>query len=170
MNFDSLAEGIAQGDEKAFEKLYIKLYKLVFSVCFSVVKTEATANDLSQETFISVWNNSKDFRGKGYKSWILKIAKNKALNYLQKQKREVLVDFSEDPQFYNKENGDTDTETKIILKFAIEKLCQQDREIVLLKNSGLKEREIAEYLGVPRGTVAWRYSEAIKILKKQVEG
>ncbi|MBQ7760850.1 MAG: sigma-70 family RNA polymerase sigma factor [Clostridia bacterium] len=170
MNFDSLAKSIAQGDEKAFEKLYIKLYKLVFSVCFSILKIEATANDLSQETFISVWKNTKDFRGNGYKSWILKIAKNKSINYLQKQKREISVDFSEDPKFVNSESGDTDTETKVMLKFAIEKLCQQDREIVLLKNSGLKEREIAEHLGIPRGTVAWRYSEAIKILKKQVEG
>ena len=93
MNFDSLAERVAMGDEKAFEQLYNKLYKLVFSICLSVIRTEATANDLSQETFISVWNNTKDFRGKGYKTWILKIAKNKALNYLQRQKREMLVDF-----------------------------------------------------------------------------
>ena len=169
MNFDSLAERVAMGDEKAFEQLYNKLYKLVFSVCLSVIRTEATANDLSQETFISVWNNTMDFRGKGYKTWILKIAKNKALNYLQRQKREMLVDFLEDPQFINIDNGETDTETKIILKIAIEKLSQQDREIVLLKSSGLKEREIADYLEIPRGTVAWRYREALKLLKKQVE-
>jgi DNA-directed RNA polymerase specialized sigma24 family protein len=42
-------------------------------------------------------------------------------------------------------------------------------KIILMKNSGAKMKEIAEILQMPRGTVSWRYSEALKILKKYLE-
>ena len=169
MSFDSMAKKIAVGDEKTFEKLYNSLYRIVFSICYSITKSEAIANDLSQETFVTVWNNSCRVNGKGYKTWILTIARNKSLNYIKKYGKEIAVDFSESENYLNNENNHFDLEKQIILKNAIENLSQQDREIVLLKNAGLKHREIAEYLGIPSGTVSWRYSEAIKILKKQVE-
>lgn len=167
MSFDNLAERIANKDERAFEELYKKINKAVFSVCFGVIKNEAVAIELSQDTFITVWNNVNSFRGIGFKTWILTIAKNKSINYLNKRKKEVITDFSEDEYYIS--NNDYNVEDSVILKCAIEKLNEIDREIVLLKNSGMKMKEIAEYLKIPRGTISWRYSEALKTLKKEIE-
>lgn len=167
MNFDSLAKKIANRDEHAFEELYKNINKAVFSVCLSVVKNETVAVDLSQDTFVAVWDSIDTFKGVGFKTWILTIAKNKSINYLNKRKREVLTDFSEDE--YHMESNDADIESSLILKSALEKLNEQDRQIVLLRNSGMKMKEIAEYLNIPRGTASWRYSESLKILKKEVE-
>lgn len=167
MDFDSLAKKIAKRDERAFEELYNKLNKAVYSVCLGIIKNEAVAVDLSQDTFVAVWNNAYAFKGVGFKTWVLTIAKNKSINYLNKRKREVITDFSEEEYHIADQNADIEGST--ILKCALEKLNEQDRQMVLLKNSGMKMKEIAVYLGIPRGTASWRYSEALKILKKEVE-
>lgn len=170
MSFDALAEKIANKDEKAFEAVYEKMNKLVFSICYSIVKSQSVASDISQDTFVAVWSYAEGFKGNGFKAWILTIARNKALNYLEKQKREINIDFTESEDYTPTDEGEIDAETKITLHDALNKLDTKDRQIVLLKNSGMKMKEIAEYLNMPRGTASWRYKEAINKLKKYMEG
>ena len=178
MNFDGLAKKIAVGDEKAFESVYNQISKLVFSVCYGIVKSDSVASELTQDTFVTVWTYSGEFKGGSYKSWILTIAKNKSLNYLEKAKREISVDFTEKTDSVSIIDGESveisqeevDAETKITLKMALDKLDHFERQIVLLRNSGMKMKEVALYLKIPRGTASWKYKEALKKLKKFMEG
>lgn len=167
MSLDSLAQKIARGDERAFEELYNKTRQAVYSVCLGVVRVHMTAEELMQDTFVTVWTHSGEFKGHGYKTWILTIAKNKSLNYLKKQSREVAVDFSENEDIGSYES---DMALSVTIRAALDTLDPIDRQIVLLRNSGVKAKEIAEYLGIPRGTVSWKYTEALKKLKKYMEG
>ena len=175
MSLDHLANRIAKQDQEAFAELYEKTRKIVYSICLSIVKDGGIAEELTQDTFVSVWSEIGKFRGKGLKTWVLTIAKNKALNVLRKRKRETVVDFFEnegtlgnyaEETVYSIENNIT---TNLVLSAALELLDAVDRQIVLLKNSGMKTKEIAEFLAMPRGTVSWRYSEALKTLKKYLE-
>ena len=167
MNLDTLSEKIARRDEKAFAELYEKTRTLVYSVCLSIVKNHGIAEELTQETFVAVWLKIHSFEGRGFKTWLLTIAKNKALNELRARKREFAVDFSENDTL----GGvfEPNAELGIALSMALERLDETDRQIVLLKNSGMKTKEIAEFLQMPRGTVSWRYSESLKTLKKHLE-
>lgn len=167
MSLDSLAQKIARGDERAFEELYNKTRQAVYSVCLGLVRVHMTAEELMQDTFVTVWTHSGEFKGHGYKTWILTIAKNKSLNYLKKQSREVAVDFSENEDIGSYES---DMALSVTIRAALDTLDPIDRQIVLLRNSGVKAKEIAEYLGIPRGTVSWKYTEALKKLKKYMEG
>ena len=178
MNIDDLANKIANGDEKAFESVYKQVSKLVFSVCYGIVKSDSIASELTQDTFVTVWAHSGEYRGGSYKNWILTIAKNKSLNYLEKAKREISVDFTEktdgvsiiDGESVDVYQEEVDAETKITLKIALDKLDGLERQIVLLRNSGMKTKEVASYLKIPRGTASWKYKEALKKLKKYMEG
>ncbi|MBQ2810032.1 MAG: RNA polymerase sigma factor [Clostridia bacterium] len=167
MSLDSLASRVARHDEHAFEELYNKIRQAVYSVCLSVLKNHTSAEEIAQDTFVAVWTHSSEFKGKGYKTWILTIAKNKSLNLLKKQAREVSVDFSENEDIAS---YTTDFELSFTLRSALEALDEQEREIVLLRNSGMKAKEIAIYLSIPRGTVSWKYKEALEKLKKYLEG
>lgn len=167
MSLDSLAQKIARGDERAFEELYNKTRQAVYSVCLGLVRVHMTAEELMQDTFVTVWTHSGEFKGHGYKTWILTIAKNKSLNHLKKQSREVAVDFSENEDIGSYES---DMALSVTICAALDTLDPIDRQIVLLRNSGVKAKEIAEYLGIPRGTVSWKYTEALKKLKKYMEG
>ena len=178
MSIDALAKKIADGDEKAFESVYNQLSRLVFSICYGIVKSDSIASELTQDTFVSVWTYSHAFKCGSYKSWILTIAKNKSLNYLEKAKREISVDFSEksdtvsiiDGEAIENSQNELDAETKITLKMALDRLEYSEREIVLLRNSGMKMKDVAKYLNIPRGTASWKYKEALKKLKKYMEG
>ena len=107
--------------------------------------------------------------GQGFKTWILTIARNKAINSLKKQKREFSADFTENETLGGAYTIDAAADTGLVLSAALARLKDGDREIVLLKNSGMKTKEIADFLGLPRGTVSWRYAEALKSLKKYLE-
>ena len=169
MSFDQLAPKIGKRNEKAFEELYEKLRRLVYSVCLGVVKNRGAAEELTQDTFVTVWARAAEFRGKGFKTWILTIARNKAINSLRKQKREFSADFTENETLGGAYTIDAAADTGLVLSAALARLKDGDREIVLLKNSGMKTKEIADFLGLPRGTVSWRYAEALKSLKKYLE-
>lgn len=163
MNLDKLAKKIAQRDKRAFELLYDQTKGVVFAVCLGVVKNRALAEEIMQETFVTVWTRSAEFRGFGYKTWVLKIAKNKALNALRKNKRETPVDFAENE--YLGGGYEIDSDTGIVLKQALERLSADERQIVLMRNAGMQAKEIAKVLEMPRGTVSWKYTEALKKLK-----
>ncbi len=167
MSLDKLSKKIANGDQTAFAELYENLRILVYSVCLSIIKNHGIAEELTQETFITVWTKISSFDGRGLKTWVLTIAKNKALNELRRRKREFAVDFSENPNM----GGvyEPDIELGLAVRTALETLDETDRQIVLLRNSGLKAKELSEFLQMPRGTVSWRYSQAIKILEKRLK-
>ena len=169
MSLDNLAHKIAAQDQAAFGELYEKLRRIVYSVCLGVVKNRGVAEELTQDTFVTVWQRSAEFRGKGYKTWVLTIARNKALNELKRRKRETLTDFSEAEKVATY-TVDAQVENSVVLQLALNKLDETDRQIVLFRNAGMKAKEIAEFLDMPRGTVSWRYSEAIAILKKELGG
>lgn len=169
MTLDYLAYKIIKRDEKAFAELYERTRQIVYSICLSVVKNREVAEELTQETFVAVWTHIDEFRGKGLKLWVLTIAKHKAFNELRKRKREITVDFFEDEALGGKYVIDAQVEMGIVISLALEKLDLTDRQIVLMKNSGLKTKEIAVFLEMPRGTVSWRYAEALKILRKYLE-
>jgi len=167
MRLEQLAEKIIMRDEDAFHMLYDEMRRTVYAVCLSVVKNPAMAEELAQDTFVTVWTKCGTFEGRGFKAWILKIAKNKSLNALQKARRETVVDPWENEYVYGR--YETKADLGLTVRAALEILNDEDRQIVLLKNSGVKTKEIAEVMGMPRGTVSWRYSEAIKRLKAYLE-
>ncbi|MBO5374256.1 MAG: RNA polymerase sigma factor [Clostridia bacterium] len=167
MSLDSLAPRVAKHDKVAFEDLYNKLRQAVYSACLGVVKSHALAEELTQDTFVTVWLQSDKFRGIGYKTWILTIAKNKSLNLLKKRARELSVDFTENDILGSYES---DIELSVLIKNALKILDPIERQIVLLRASGVKAKELALYLKMPRGTVSWKHTEAIKKLKKYMEG
>ena len=108
------------------------------------------------------WDYSED-----YKSWIFTIARNKSLNLLKKRSHEMSVDFSENDYLGSYE---TDIELSVTIKSALKILKPDERQIVLLRASGVKAKEIAQYLGMPRPTVSWKHKEALNKLKKFMEG
>lgn len=169
MSLDHLAKRIARQEKDAFAELYNKTSGIVYSVCLAIVKDKGLAEELTQDSFVCVWSEINSFRGVGLKTWLLTIARNKALNELRKRKREVAVDFSENERLGGSYDVETSIETSVLLDLALAKLDVTDRQIVLMKNSGAKMKEIALLLEMPRGTVSWRYAEALKILKNYLE-
>lgn len=80
--------------EEAFNAIYNEYYKLIFYVIIQIVGDEEVANDLTSDTFITMYNKIEQHDiNKSFKYWLITIAKNNARQYLrQKNKENLIVD------------------------------------------------------------------------------
>ena len=69
-------------DEK-FKDLVIQYEKLVFTVCYQLVHDYHESQNLTQETFLSAYRHIDTYQGDNYKPWLIRIASNKAKDYLK---------------------------------------------------------------------------------------
>lgn len=67
--------------EDMFSELIDQYQNLVWSICYKMTGDYFDAQDLSQETFLSVYKNLASFDGQNERAWICKIATNKCLDY-----------------------------------------------------------------------------------------
>lgn len=82
-------------DEK-FRDLVIQYEKLVFTVCYQLVHDYHESQNLTQETFLAAYRHMDGYQGENYKPWLIRIASNKAKDYLKSAyARRVQLD--EDP-------------------------------------------------------------------------
>ena len=81
-----LIERFAKGDAAAFDRLFLKYQDYVYNICLGVVGNPEDARDCTQETFLKVYKNAKEFRGQSALStWIYRIAVNQCLGSLRKK-------------------------------------------------------------------------------------
>lgn len=64
-------------------KLIEQYEKLVFSICYKITGDYFTAEDLAQETFLTVYQKYGSFDGENEKAWICRIATNKSIDYIR---------------------------------------------------------------------------------------
>ena len=75
-------------DKEAYFNYLLDTYeRLVYSICFKMTGNQFDAEDLTQETFLSVYKNLATFQRDYEKAWICKIATNKGLDFLKSAKR-----------------------------------------------------------------------------------
>ena len=78
-----LIEKAKKGNEGAFNFLMNKYYPRVYASLFSFTKSKEDSEDLTQQTFVKVWQQIKSFRGdSAFFTWVYRIAINLAKNYV----------------------------------------------------------------------------------------
>lgn len=164
---DKLMKKVQEGDENSFAIFYHETYKGLFSFIYSYVKNWHTSEDLMQETYLKVkLNADKYIAGTNVTAWLFQIAKNLCYDYLKKSSSKELevIDYVVIEKSF-------EPDTKMYVHDLINKyLSDVDRQIVLLHVlHGYKNREIAQILQLPLGTVLWRYNRAMKDLKKKIK-
>jgi RNA polymerase sigma-70 factor (ECF subfamily) len=163
---------VAQGDEGAFEKLFRCYAPRIFRFAMGYLNDRAHAEEVVQETMIAVWKNAKHYREQSQvSSWILGIARNKALDRARARQRE--------PEFWREQldrrasaratpEQVAQREAQIErVRAALEKLSPEHREVMILAfYNDLSYLEIAQILQCPEGTVKSRVYYAKEQLKK----
>lgn len=94
-NEEIMIKKAAQGNEQAFRILVERYQGLIFKICFNVVKDTSHAENIAQEIFLQVFRALPTYEYKGFKTWIGRIALNKAIDYQRKmnslKRREVAL-------------------------------------------------------------------------------
>ena len=142
-----------------FDNIYEEYFDRIYYKVLSVVKNDDDAEDICQETFISVYKNLSKFREESnIYTWIYRIAINKTYDFFKKRKLEFeindeVLSLPEDVNF----------DTKVILEEKLKLISDKEREIVVLKDIyGYKLKEIAEMKNMNLSTVKSVYYKALK--------
>lgn len=161
---------VARGEQEALETLYHSTRAAVYALALSVLKNTHDAEDVTQDTFVRVWESAPSYRPQGSPmAWILTVARNLARMKLRQGGKFADLD-EEQWDAIPAENG-LDAEERFLLETALAKLSCEERQIVMLHAvSGLKHREIAHLLERPLATVLSKYNRALKKLRVQLEG
>lgn len=163
---------VAAGEEKAFEELFRLTYRPLFSFLLSLTADQEKASDLMQETYLRVYISAGRYKDFGNPmAWIMKIGKN--LFLMDRRKKENSIIYVENPGEVVPEipfDSISDIEARETLRILFEILTPQERTIVTLHEiSGFRNREIAELLELPIGTVLSKYYRAIGKMKKKAQ-
>ena len=166
---DTLVELSLLGDQAAFEELVSRHERAVLGTAFKVTENPFSAQDASQDAFVSAWINLDRLKERAkFGPWVCSIAKNKART-LVIHYRNAIPDISLD-LLPNVSEDDTLTEMleAAELHETVESLSEKVREAIKLHYfEGLSIAEIAKRLSLPAGTVKWRLSEGRKQLRKE---
>jgi RNA polymerase sigma-70 factor (ECF subfamily) len=158
-----------QGSEDAFEMVYHLTKKQVFFTIYAIVKDYGLAEELMQDTYIKIRQNCATYqKNTNAKAWIVRIARNLAINAYHKRKKELITDEVENDYLFQNSNEET-LLNNMLLKQLLLHLQVDERQVVILHTLGYKHREIATTLKKPLGTVLWLYNKAIKKLSKEVQ-
>ena len=162
---------------RELEQIYNEAYKAVYWTAMSLLKNEADAEDIVQDTFVSLIESYDSIADKSkVVSWLKKNAANKCLNRLTRTKTDNASDaFFETieavPEDFLPDSIIESEETRKIIMNIIDNVLSDDirRTLVLFYFDEMSTKEIAEVLGIPQGTVLWRLNFAKKRIKKEVE-
>ena len=172
---------IKQGDQHAFKQLFDQYQTLVLNTCYGFVHDESDAKDLCQEVFIEVYKSIHRFREDSkISTWLYRIAVNKSLNYIRKNKRQGLSGSVD--QLSNKYedaslSSDTDAadinienrEREQALEMALSSLPKNQKiAFVLHKVEGVPYQEISEIMNVSISSVESLIHRAKKGLQKKL--
>ncbi len=153
--------------DSAFSYLYEKYCRLVYICILSMVKDRRDAEELTDDTFIKLFNNRYNLRDSdNIKYYIVTIAKNVALDFLKKKRLDVVL--NEEYVFNCASVDDVDELSNLKDKLSIY-LSDLDRDIVIQHIVfGSTFKEIAMYNKLPLSTVKTRYFRAIKKLQSEM--
>jgi len=138
-----------------FEEIYTRFSPRIFRVCMGYVNDYEQARDLTQETFILVWQHLSEFRKEAkISTWIFRIATNVCLRAVEKSKRAKTVELPFDlPATTSAAEKREKTEKLQILYDAISQLEEMERLIISLVLEELPQKEIAEIVGLSDANV-----------------
>ena len=164
---EALVALIAGRDKRALQTLYSRHHVRIFRFALRFLNDEAAAEDTVSEVFIDVWRQAERFEGRSQvTTWLLAIARNKALSLLRRRSSEELDDevaeFIEDPSD-NPEVAMLKSQRASVLQDCLTQLSPAHREIVDLVYYHEKSvEEVAEIISVPANTVKTRMFYARK--------
>lgn len=172
-----------EGKTGDFSLLVENNIKLVYRYAFRIARDVEDAEDITQETFVKVWKNIHKFdTDKNFKTWLLGIAHNTAIDLLRKRRSFVfsdfdtekggnsITDFLPDPGLLSPELFEQ-IELKNILDEALSELSPSYREVLTLYfEEDLTFKEIGEVLGKPLNTVKSQQRRALQALKELLTG
>ena len=158
-----------RGDVSACERVYRQFQRPAFTVAFRVVNCRETAQEVTQEAFITAFRRIRQYRGDSpFWGWLRRVVVNHSISTLRKKPKADIVEFED---YRASEAGDQDGLGQCMdLEGALSQLSDEDRTIVWMHDvEGYKHHEIAEWFGKTESFSKTRLARARKRLRELIK-
>lgn len=159
-NIRNLVRKAQNGDVEAFGELYEIYAKDMFRFAWYYTGTEAAAEDCVSEAALAAFQKITELRkAEAFKSWLFKIL----FNCCKKSQKAKIIQLNNEQTVDENESSYDESEKidSIALKKAMEKLDEQEREILILYYScGYTSKEIGDITGLNQSTVRSKISRS----------
>lgn len=167
---------IAQGDEQAFEDLYDRYKDIIFGLALHIVDDHTVAEDVLIDVFSQIWRHAGAFDAgrASVKTWITRVARNRAIDELRRQRIRSIPKVPEWAAFQSADSEDPNhvaahlelKEMQLQVRAAIASLPTDQQEALSLAYfKGYSHRMISEILNRPLGTVKTQIRSAMQHLR-----
>jgi len=149
-----------------FDQIYKTYSAKIFRICLGYFNDYALAKDITQETFIAVWENLQKFKNhSSIGTWIYRIATNKCLRQIQKEKS---YPKSALPSTLKYTEPSFEMEEKLSkLHQFIAELPKLEKLIITLSLEDVPQEKIAEIIGISHANVRVKFHRIkAKLIKK----
>jgi len=170
---------VAHGHDDALAELYERYGRLVFSVAYHALGDYAVAEEATQDVFLRVWTRADQYdpTRAQVRTWLVSIARHRAIDLLRRQgsrpEHSSIAWADLGPEDEPATGDDTTAALGDLhlaqrrVQAAVAELPESQREALALAYfGGYTQREIAERLGEPLGTVKTRIHLAMQKLRR----
>lgn len=184
---NQLMSRLQQGDRTALPEMFGLYNGRLYSFILRIVHDQETAEDIVQETWMSVYESRERYQTTyRFSTWLFTIARRKALSEIRRRKvRSIVRSLSvsrpgeedgqmEIPQdtFRQPDADASGSLLAVLIEQALDRLTPMQREIVMLRDvEGLENEEVAEILGwnIRPGAVRKRIFDARTAFRREIE-
>ena len=169
-----LMRRIQAEDPDALSQIYDRYNGILKALILRVIHNEAEAEDLLQEVFMEIWNQSKNFSPKKGQplGWMVTLARRRAIDALRKKKaylraeERLQAESEQQPDAWVQNVTETEIhsgDTRVLMAKVISSLPEaQQKTVELAFFYGMSQREIAANTNTPLGTVKTRLELGLK--------
>jgi RNA polymerase sigma-70 factor, ECF subfamily len=174
---ETLIRLIVQSQEQALAQLYDRYHRLIFSLALGIVNDRDTAEEITLDVFMRVWQKAETYRAEQAKvsTWLTHIARHHAIDVLRR--RAVRVDQSAvhwEDVFSQVDSSQPDPQESAELSVRRERIhaalaqlpAEQKQALMLAYFGGYTQSQIAEILTQPLGTIKTRLRLAMQKVRE----
>lgn len=160
-------------DESAYREIFISFYKPLQQFAFSFVKSRELAEEIVSDVFLKIWLNRSELHlVENLKVYLYVSIKNTSLKYLLKQHRQVAISIDElevELESFSRTPEEIMLTAEMLnkIKESVNSLPPRCKIIFkLIKEDGLKYKEVAEILNISIKTIDNQLAIALKKISK----
>ncbi len=172
---DNLILSAQKGDLRAFNELVLLYQDTIFNLALRILGDEASAEDITQNTFLAAYRNLARFRNGSFRGWLYRVATNACYDELRRRKRHPIQPLGDEGEveasdlpFYDFSNKSSSPEHEVerheldrAIQRALSRLDVDQRTVVVLIDlQNLQYLEASQILRLPIGTVKSRLARA----------
>jgi RNA polymerase sigma-70 factor (ECF subfamily) len=177
---ETLVRLIVQARSEALSELYDRYSRLVFGLALNSVGNPATAEEITQDVFVRVWQRARQYRADRAKvsTWLTSITRHRAIDQLRRRgsrPEQYSVAWAEfapgaEPSVNGPEQATALAMERERVRAAIAQLSKEQKQVLALAYfQGLTQSQIAEALALPLGTVKTRIRLGMQKLREMLQ-